>query len=118
MDTEEIENTLLEMTLGGLVNAHSEPGGKLSYNLSKEGLTYAEKLLGGKGIGTVASGLVATLVQYGDAIGSVPDTSTPSLWLQMVQIARMWKEYHNLSWEDWVSMMQQEVIKLQKLKDK
>lgn len=100
----EVNNILLELTMSGLINAKTKDG-ETGHTLTGNGLGAAEKILGGRDVGVVASGLTKTLAKCGDAIGNLPDTSTPHLWLLMVQIARIWKEYHVLPWEEWVKIM-------------
>lgn len=107
----DIDAILLEGVLGGQISAHTKPDGETEYSLSDNGVEEAERLLGGKDIAVVASGLVCLLVEHGDAIGNIPNDDTPFLWLLMVQIARLWKEYHALSWEDWSAKMQLEADK-------
>lgn len=80
-----------------------------SFKLTEKGEGMAINIIGGQDVANMASALAKLLVQYGNAIGGKVEDGIGT-WLMMVQVARLWKEYGQLGWENLIKKLEDEVL--------
>jgi len=108
-NNENIEGELIKGIEEGSIELSGVKDGDLLYSITKDGEAKALEQIGGKDVSDVAWWLVKILHDLGDAFGNKHEDSF-SMWLIMVQIARLWKEYSDISWEEFVAKVRGEIL--------
>jgi len=83
--------------------------GETTFSLTEQGEKHALDVIGGEDIACVATGLTKLIVKHGNAFGGEVNDDI-GLWLIMIQVAQLWKQYHRMDWDSFVAKIRQEVM--------